>query len=184
MSDLVNRSDGLDRAGVEAAAAAVEDMWVVQEDDGVVTYESLATAAITAYLAAATTTESPGEPDGTFRDARGALSHVATEPAEVTIRRIRDGAAPQGGDERVAHRILWNQRSKEVDEIVVSDCMAHLEELDEGMWYLALYPRSQPDERVMLNISGTIHVFEQIRWDEDEEHAALGATEDQSDAPG
>jgi hypothetical protein len=69
------------------------------------------------------------------------------------------------------HRILWNAGREVVDEIVVRDCMAHLEELDDGYWYLALYPASQPDERVCLNIRGTVFVAEEIAWDEDAEHS-------------
>lgn len=71
----------------------------------------------------------------------------------------------------VRHRILWNAGKEVVDEIVVSDCMAHLEELDVGRWYLALYPTDQPDERVMVHISGTVSVSEEIAWDEVDEHA-------------
>lgn len=72
-------------------------------------------------------------------------------------------------------RILWNAGRKIVDEIVVRDCMVHLEEMDDGQWYLAMYPASQPDARVMLSISGSVAVVEEIAWDADEEHAPVAA---------
>lgn len=70
-------------------------------------------------------------------------------------------------------RILWNHGRKVVDEIVVHDCMVHLEELDNKLWYLAIYPMGST-ERVMLNIYGSIDVIEEIPWDQDQEHGPRG----------
>jgi hypothetical protein len=72
-------------------------------------------------------------------------------------------------------RVLWNAGRETVDEIVVRDCMVHLEQLDDNSYYVAIYPNGS-DDRVMINISAKklhLDVNEEIQWDTDEEHEMM-----------
>lgn len=87
-------------------------------------------------------------------------------------------------DEAMINRILWNRRPKnpydggEIDEIVASKVNVHIEQMNDGVWWIALYNPDNPDEYWMGNfVAGarkTMTFKEQedaaFTWERDEEH--------------
>jgi hypothetical protein len=39
----------------------------------------------------------------------------------------------------MTNRILWNERGRSIDEIVVHDCTVHVEQMDTRMWWIGIY---------------------------------------------
>lgn len=83
---------------------------------------------------------------------------------------------------RTIDRILWNERDKDIDEIVLHNVTVHVEQMDDRCWWIGIYDPDDPDRYWMGNFvadsRGRMKFSEQenagIEWDRDDthEHAA------------
>lgn len=83
-------------------------------------------------------------------------------------------------------RILWNHRDRtgergEIDEVVLSNVNVHIEQMNDGCWWIGIYDATNPDRYWMGNFhpknprSRTQLTFTEqensgIEWDRDESH--------------
>ena len=77
-------------------------------------------------------------------------------------------------------RILWNRGRDTIDEIVIHDCMVHVEQMDDNCWWIGIYKEADQDQMWTGNFYCPHHrsktgmsFTEQdcdIEWDRDEEH--------------
>lgn len=71
-------------------------------------------------------------------------------------------------------RILFNHPNDvdkygKVDEIVVEDCMFHIEQMDKGNWYIGVYKKDGSLLQLWLN-EGTLEYDTDIKWGKKETH--------------
>lgn len=87
-------------------------------------------------------------------------------------------------------RILYNAKPDipkfgKVDEIVVHDCLVHLEQMDDGHWYIGLYKEDGTSCQIWIN-KGKLDFESDIRWEEEErestEEAIKRITEEHKEA--
>ena len=88
---------------------------------------------------------------------------------------------------KIRNRILWNYREDgrhrrgEIDEIVMSNVDIHIEQMNDGCWWMGIYSRDDPEKYWMGNIH-TLHPHSRARltfteqenagieWDDDDSH--------------
>lgn len=44
----------------------------------------------------------------------------------------------QGYPDKIINRILWNERGGEIDEIVISNCTVHIEQMSDNCWWIGI----------------------------------------------
>lgn len=78
------------------------------------------------------------------------------------------------------NRILWNERGRSIDEIVVENCTAHIEQMGDNCWWIEL---RLPDGAYWMGNFSTLsprsrmQFTEQegdITWDRDDTHEVDG----------
>ncbi len=79
------------------------------------------------------------------------------------------------------HRILWNERDKDIDEVVIDHpAMVHIEQIDERCWWIAIYLDDDSSQgrywmgNFRADSRGRMRFEEQdnngVEWEQDEEH--------------
>jgi len=83
-----------------------------------------------------------------------------------------------GYPSKIPNRILWNLRSGIIDEIVISDCTVHIEQMDDRCWWIGI-TRADGGEwsgNFHCTSRGVMSFTEQemygFTWDRDETHQA------------
>lgn len=90
-------------------------------------------------------------------------------------------------------RILWNYRDDEarpgergeIDEVVLRNVNVHIEQMNDGCWWIGIYDAENPERYWMGNIHtknphsrAKLTFTEQenagIEWDQDESHSLVG----------
>ena len=81
------------------------------------------------------------------------------------------------------NRILWNERGKDIDEIVMHDATVHIEQMSDRCWWVGIYLDGGIDHYWMGNFvsdsHGHMRFVEQdnngVEWDADQSHDECGA---------
>ncbi len=81
----------------------------------------------------------------------------------------------RGGPRPPVGRILWNAGGDTVDEIVLHDCMVHIEQMSDGHYYVGITDRQGNNFTGNIGARGRGKVDftitdSSVNWDEDEEH--------------
>lgn len=86
------------------------------------------------------------------------------------------------------NRILWNERGRCIDEIVMHDAHVHIEQMDDRCWWVGIYLDGGVDRYWMGNFvcdsRGHMRFVEQenyrVEWDDDRSHEIETAGQDVS----
>jgi hypothetical protein len=90
----------------------------------------------------------------------------------------------------IRNRILWNDRAgNDIDEIVISDCDIHVEQMNDRCWWIGVYPKNLAGEggrwagNFECNSRGRMTFSEQesdMTWEDDREHQSGGSESERS----
>lgn len=105
---------------------------------------------------------------------------ATTSATTAMLRQRADEAARRAGIKGEARpekvdRILWNEAGVDIDEIVVHDCMVHVEQMNDRCWWIGIYKGdgSMWTGNFRCDSRGRMQFTEQdaeLAWDQDEEH--------------
>lgn len=74
----------------------------------------------------------------------------------------------------IPNRILWNVRGGDIDEIVISNCAVHIEQMDDNCWWIGITRADGGYWAGNFTAKGRMRFTEQERsgfeWDETDAH--------------
>jgi len=76
---------------------------------------------------------------------------------------------------KIVNRILWNERGGEIDEVVISNCAVHIEQMSDNCWWIGI-TRSDGgywagNFHTKRKMTFTEQEMDGFEWDDEDAHA-------------